>query len=723
MSGEAAAFGALVRSFVRYLKPYRARVALLALLLLIEMSFQAAVPLSFKFLVDRAVVRRDLRFLMLMLSALGIGTVLVMVGGLARDRLYARLGSRVLADIRSRMFSHLQRLSMSFYSRAQTGDVLSCFSSDLAAVEGAMAAAIPWGVLPALDVLASTVLLFLLDWRLACAAMLIWPLCLGGPRVFAPRASAASYRVKQEEAQTLSCIQENLSAQAVVKAFGLERPAVEDFERRNAALAESRTRFAFLSAMVERSAAAGIHVLQVLILGLGSYLAYRGEMTVGSLAAFQALFLSLSYSLAYVTQYVPSLLLASGGMRRIEELLAEQPQVVDQGGATDLGSAAREIVFQDVIFSYGGEQVSLDHVSFSIPQGASVAFVGSSGSGKSTVVNLLMRFYDPREGGVTVNGRELRSVSLDSLRASFGVVFQDNFLFNTTLRENIRVGKPAATDAEIESAARAAEIHDFISALPHGYDTPVGERGGRLSGGQRQRIAIARAILRDPAVLVLDEATSALDPATEAALNATLARVARGRTVVSVTHRLQSVAGADRIFVLDQGRLVEEGSHAELLDRAGAYRRLWDKQSGFQVSERGDSVRAAASRLQAFPILERLETHLLAELSASFVTERHPRDRFVIQQGDPGDKFYILVRGSVEVLQAAPGGADERLKVLEDGDYFGEIALLRDTPRTASVRTLCSCVFLTLQREQFASLISRAPSLRATLEQVAATAS
>ena len=721
MSGGAGALGGLLKGIIGSLRPYRGHVLLLGLLLLLEMAFQASIPISFKFLLDRGVVARDLHFLVAMLSGLGAATVVVMAAGLFRDHLYARLGSRVLADLRSRMFRHLQFLSMSFYSRAQTGDVLSRFSADLSAVETAMAGAISWGVLPALDVLASTILLFWLDWRLALAAMLIWPLCLGGPRVFAPRASLASYHLKQEEAQTLSAIQENVAAQAVVKAFGLERPSVADFDRRNAALASSRVRFAFLSAMVERSAAVGIYVLQVVILGLGSYLAYEGQITIGSLAAFQALFLSLSYSLSYVTQYVPPVLLASGGMRRIEELLAEEPQVVEAPDATPLAGPAREVAFEGVIFSYGGDVLNLDHVTFRVSAGSSVAFVGSSGSGKSTVLNLVMRFYDPRAGSVVIGGREVRGILLESLRASFGVVFQENFLFNTTLRENIRVGKPGATAAEVEAAARAAEIHEFIVGLPHGYDTMVGERGGRLSGGERQRIAIARAILRDPRILILDEATSALDPGTEAALNATLARVARGRTVLAVTHRLQSVTAADRIFVLDHGRLVEEGRHVELLERRGAYRRLWDKQSGFEVSEHGDSAQAVASRLQAFPILERLERPLLEELSASFVTERHPEGRLVIQQGDPGDKFYILVRGTVEVVKAGPDGAEQRIRVLEDGDFFGEIALLKDTPRTATVRTLSQCVFLTLQREQFTSLIRRAPHLRATFEGMAAS--
>lgn len=720
MTNATEALTALVKGILVSVRPYRGRVVVLGLLLLLEMAFQAAVPLSFKFLLDRGVLARDFGFLVITLAGLGIATVVVMAGGVARDHLYAHLGSRVLGDIRARMFRRLQMLSMSFYARAQTGDVLSRFSADLGAVEGAMAGAISWGVLPALDVFACTILLFLLDWRLALTAMLIWPLCLWGPRIFAPRASAASYRLRQEEAQTLSWIQENVAAQTVVKAFGLERLSVAAFDRRNAVLADSRSRFAFLSAMVERSAGVGIHMLQVTILGVGSYLAYYGQITIGSLAAFQALFLSLSYSLSYVTQFAPSLLLAAGGMRRIEDLLSEEPEVVDREGTSPLAAPAREIAFEEVAFSYGGGQLNLDHVTFRIPPGTSAAFVGSSGAGKSTVLNLLMRFYDPQAGEVRLGGRGLRGISLESLRASFGVVFQENYIFDTTLRENIRVGKPGATEAEVEAAARAAEIHDFITGLPQAYDTVVGERGGRLSGGERQRIAIARAILRDPAILVLDEATSALDPATEAALNATLARVARGRTVVAVTHRLQSVTGVDRIFVLDHGRLVEEGPHAELLERRGPYRQLWDKQSGFELSETGDSVHAAASRLHAFPILERLEAPLLEELSGSFVTERHPKGRLVIEQGDPGDKFYILVRGTVEVFKAEPDGPEQRLRILEDGDFFGEIALLKDTPRTASVRTLTQCVFLTLQRDQFASLLGRAPHLRAAFEQMAA---
>ncbi len=703
---------ALLAMMLAAFAPYRGRSLLVGALLLLEMAFQASVPLAFKVLVDRAVGERDLRLLLQILAGLAAGVVLVTSGGLLRDRLYAELGSRVLGDLRLRLFEHLQRLSMDFYARARAGDVLSRFSNDLAALEHALTSAIPWGVLPALDVLISTLLLFWLDWRLALIAMLVWPLSLAGPRVLAPRAGQASYARKQREGEVLSNVHQNLQAQPVVQAFSLQPLARRAFAALNDVLGRSAARFSFLSALVERSGHLGIQVLQVVVLGAGAYMAFEGLLSVGSLAAFQTLFLSLSYSLSYVTQYLPSLLLAAGGMARIEELLAERPGVADAEDAAELSGRVRRVRFEGVVFAYDGTARSLDHVSFEVRAGESVAFVGSSGCGKSTTLNLLLRFYDPQQGAVRLNDADLRGLRQDSFRARIGVVFQESFLFDSSVRDNIRLGRPGASDADVEAAARAAEIHDFIVQLPQGYETPVGERGGRLSGGQRQRIGIARALLRDPDVLLLDEATSALDPRTEAALNATLAKAAKGRTVISVTHRLQSAVACDRIFVLEHGRLVEQGRHDELLRAGGSYKLLWEKQSGFALNEDADAAGISVARLRGFPILEDLDEMLLRGLAKSFVSERFLPDRHVIQEGDHGDKFYVVVRGSLEVVKRDRAGGPARVGVLEDGDYFGEVALLRDVPRTASIRTLTDCMLLSLQREQFRSLLEQAPGLR-----------
>jgi ATP-binding cassette subfamily B protein len=298
-------------------------------------------------------------------------------------------------------------------------------------------------------------------------------------------------------------------------------------------------------------------------------------------------------------------------------------------------------------------------------------------------------------------------------------VFQDNFLFNTTIRENIRLGRPEATDEEVEAAAAAAEIHDFIGSLPDGYETCTGERGGRLSGGQRQRIGIARAVLRNPPILLLDEATSALDASTEAAVNATLATICRGRTSIAVTHRLSSVQRVDCIVVLDRGRIVEQGTHVDLLARDGAYARLWNKQAGLLLSEDGLRAKIEPAKLASIPILSAVDPIHLEAIAPLFVTEHVPEGRLVVQQGDPGDRFYIIVRGRVEVVAKSEEG-ERRLAILEDGDVFGEMALLQNAPRNATVRALVTSTFLTLTRGQFDDLMVRLPMVRQAVEAVMA---
>jgi ATP-binding cassette, subfamily B, bacterial len=324
-------------------------------------------------------------------------------------------------------------------------------------------------------------------------------------------------------------------------------------------------------------------------------------------------------------------------------------------------------------FGYDPEHPNLHHVSLRIAHGESVAFVGPGGSGKSTMLSLLLRFYDPDSGAILFDGTDTRRATQASLRAQTAVVFQESFLFNTPIRANIALGRPDASDEEIFAAAKAAEIHSFIVALPDAYDTLAGERGSRFSGGQRQRIAIARAVLKDPAILVLDEATSALDAASEHAINTTLACIARGRSVVSLTHRLSSVVDMDRVFLCERGRLLEQGTHVDLLALGGVAR--W------------------------------------------FGTEVFREDRAIVQQGDPGDRFYVIARGTVEVTRLE-NGASVQLAKLQDGDYFGEMALLSDQPRNATVRTLMPCVCLSLPRDLFSRLLAREPELREHFQEV-----
>ena len=684
------------------------------------MFFNAQIPLSVKFMIDRALLGHNQRMMFLILGTLAVSTVVVSLTSVGRDYLYARITGQIVASLRQRMFEHLQRLSLAFYASTEAGDVMSRFSNDIGAVENGLAAGVSWGLQPFMDLVLAAVLVLVLEWRLATLGILLCPLCILGPRLFAKRATEASVAKQEQEGRMMSSLQETLSAPAAVRAFNLQEMIVARFREHNQRLLGAGLRLGFMTSLMERSASFGTLLLQVVVMGISGYLTFRGVITIGTFAAFQALFVSLSYSFMYLAQYTPNLINASGGIIRIEELLKEKPGIEDVPGAVELAPLRKALELQNVRFSYTGERPHLDCVSLSIPRGASVAFVGPSGSGKSTVLNLLLRFYDPDGGGVLFDGTDLRQAKQISLRALTSVVFQESVLFNTTVRENIRLGNPGASDSEIEAAARAAEIHDFIASLPQGYDTVCGERGSRFSGGQRQRIAIARAMLRDPSILVLDEATSALDPATESALNATFERLAQGRTVISVTHRLSTVAKMDRIFVMDRGKLAEAGTHPELLARKGVYARLWNKQSGVHVE--ADTGRASVDKvlLAGIPLLSSASEATLAELTEWFATEHFDGGREIFRQGDAGDKLYIIAHGTVEVIRE---DSKQLLAKLSDGDYFGEMALLSDEPRNATVRTIGPCVCLSLQRDQFLKLLAREPSLRQQVEQVAAARS
>ena len=707
--------GGFILALAPFLRRWWPTLLGVAALILVEVTFTAALPLSLKLIIDDAIPQRDGSLLGAVLAALAAGGVLVAALGVWRDTLSARVTAQVIADLRERMFARLQQQSMDYFSRHQVGDLMSRFSGDLIAVERGLAAALPWGVIPLLDLVSHTVLLLMLDLELGLIALLVCPIIIVGPRVFAPRATAASAQRRVDEGQALSEIQENLAAQPTVKALSFQRAALDRFTLRNQSVAESTRRVGMTGALVERSAGSGIVLMQVAITGIGAWRVFTGDMSVGDLVAFLALFATLAFSLSYLAQYAPNLFEAAGGMARVIDVLDAPRRVDDAPGATALPPFVHEIRFDGVSFGYTDDKLSLRGLDLVIRAGENVAFVGPSGSGKSTVVNLLMRFFDPQQGTVRLDGHDIRGVTQHSLRAQMAIVFQDNFLFNVPLRENIRMGKLGASDAEVELAARGAEIHDFIATLPAGYDTLAGERGSRLSGGQRQRIGIARALLRNPPILILDEATSALDPTTEASINATLERVARQRTVVSVTHRLASVAGCDRIFVLREGQLAESGRHDELLALQGLYAQLASKQHGFSISSDGAEASVSTERLRSIPILSDLPQAQLEELAAQFALEEYSPGRLIFEKGDAGDRFYLIAHGSVEAYKGDVSERHARIAVMQDGDYFGELALIRKAPRNASVRTLTHCLMLTLTRGHFNHLLAQVPELQSRL--------
>src|SRR5262245_39254176 len=578
---EAAGAMATIYGFVRpYLGNYRKLLAFVTFGVLVETLFNVIMPLSLKFLIDDALGEEDFQALYKILGVLAAAGIITSIIAVGYERWDARLAACIISDVRTKLFEHVQNLPSSYFARTKRGEILSRFSIDLAAFEGSVKTFSNSAALPFLELVAGIVLMLFLNWQLAAVALLVFPITLIGPRILTPKAVQANYEQKLNESALLGTVQENVAAQAVIKAFSLQRRTLGWFTMRNQNVRIKTASAVFLSTMVERTVTIAVLLLHLVVLAIGAYLATKGQITIGTFVTFESAFWEVSYNIAHLMHFIPVSIQSAAAVRHIQELLDEPTRGADRPGAPDLPRVENDITFERVTFQYEGAQTPvLDNLTLKLDASKSIAIVGPSGSGKSTLLNLILRLYTPDEGRVTIDGVDVRRVTLESLRANMAVVFQENMLFNMSIRENIRLGKEGATDEEVEEAAKKAEIHIYVSGLPEGYDTQVGERGDTLSGGQRQRIAIARALIRNPSILLLDEATSALDQTTEAAINRTLLNVAEGRTMIWSTHRLTSVVEMDEIIVISGGRAIERGSHAELLAKGGVYRKLWDDQS------------------------------------------------------------------------------------------------------------------------------------------------
>jgi len=705
-----------------YALPRRSRlsIAAISLAVLLEACFSGLLPLSAGFLIDKALIAHDWDKLALVLGILAGSFIVASVAGVARDQIYSRLQGRSLGNLRQSMYERLQQLSLTFHSQTDTNDILDRFSEDLAQIEGVFSMTVSRGILPGAEALLCSALMCWLDWHVGLLAILLWPWILLAPRTVARHAAAAAEKCKDEEIRILGVVEESLTARLIVRAFSIEHMGISLFRKRNELLMRCGIRAGFLTAAMERLAGSGVLGMQVAVLAFSVWLSFNFGLTPGTVVSLQLLAMALGSALLVGAEYLSALDQGREAWQRIRNELADPSPVLDKSSARVLPPLQNEIVFFDVKYSYDGEHPALAGVTLRVPKGKYIAFVGPSGSGKSTLLRLLMRFQDPDSGMVTIDGHDLRAVTQSSLRNRVGIVLRDNYVFNASLSENIRLGRPDTSEELLADVARAAGIYEFASALPHGMETQAGPDGLPLDGEAMQRLALARALLRNPEILLLDEVASALDATQEASLSETLREVVKGRTVVSVTHRLSSAADADYIYVFDQGRVVEQGSHFELMALGGFYAGLWKKQAGFRFSSDGRHVDVDAERLKQFPILERVPDDLLAELAPYFATETFPVGRDIVRQNDPGDKFYIVARGQVEVWRTEePSGNTTRMAVLQDGDFFGEITLMTGFPRTATVRTKTVCTCISLERGQFNRLVERFPDLRRELSEVA----
>jgi len=568
----------VLKRLFQLLTPYWKTIIVSSLLLIGRAGLELVPPLFQKEIIDEIITARNLTYLGVVVTALIAAYALNQLVQIGDNYVRHALGEKFIFDLRIHLYAYLQKMSLSFFERTSTGELMSRVTNDLSALENFVTHGSALTAVDLMRLAGGMIILFVLDYRLAALVMIPVPILTLAFRHYNTRIRPVYRRVRARLGDINAKLQDNLSGIRVIQAFAREDLEYERFSKESERYYHARVKgiryWSIFFPAIRFFGAMGT----VIVLGVGSVMVVRDQMTLGTLVAFLAYIASIYDPLNRLTEVDNIFQEAIAAGERIFELLDETTDVKDAPDAIDLPALGGEMVFDQVHFRYGSGDQVLHAISFTMAPGEVVALVGPSGAGKTSIANLICRFYDPSSGTVSVDGCDLRHIKLASLRRRVAVVLQDSFLFNNTVAENLLYGKPDATDAELAAAARAANAHDFIMQLPDGYETEIGERGVKLSGGQKQRLALARAILADPRILILDEATSSVDAEAEYLIQQALERVLEGRTALIIAHRLSTIRNADKIIVLDRGRIAEIGSHEELMQRGGLYSQLYQRQ-------------------------------------------------------------------------------------------------------------------------------------------------
>lgn len=694
----------------------------LCVALLAQCAYRLSLPVYFQDVFDRSILQE--------IPGALPEAVLGLVGFLAlftaaivlQEWTASRLSVHISGNLRDRFFSKLLSLPPKCYATpdldpTRTAD---CIGTSAGEIELALVRSLPLLVLQAGIAGVSVVMLFGMDVRLAGVVIASLPLTMLLSKPFARRAARLNAATDTARTHLLRLTHETVSAHALVRLFGLGQRQQGVFRTALQTFGTSAAHGYFQSALSGRAAQVASGLTQVVVIGFGGWLVFNDLMTGGQLVAFILLLSNVSAAAGYLGEAVPGCLRGARALATVRSVLALEDET--DGPSQAIGSKAvalggpGPICLEHVHFRYGGQPVLRD-ICAEIHPGESIGIVGPSGSGKSTLLTLLSRLATPEAGVIRFGATPLPLIAEDALRSHIAVVQQHPVLLSGTLRDNLVLGARDLSDETLCATLHAVALGDLLASLPHGLDTDLSHHETPLSGGQRQRVAIARALLRKAPVLLLDEATSALDPVAEQSVLTTLSALSGQRTVLSVTHRLTMAPRFDRLFVMDRGQIVQSGPHHQLVSETGLYQTLWAKAQALPATMPGGDGGPDIAFLQTVPLFADCSVPLLEDILTLFLPKQLPEGRDVFREGDPGDLFYLVARGSVEILKSDRTTGSRHLATLRDGDFFGETALLTQNPRNATVRTLTDCWFLTLHQQSFRRILKADPALCRRLEE------